>query len=423
MKLHVEEPFIRENMKEGKTGLELESHRVTETGNLAHSPHPFPGSDYIDRDFSEEQMEINTPPAKSPGKALGFLEKQLALIHRKLDKRGELLWPFSNPPIIIDEDDIPVARYEGEKLPSYHYRLYLAARYGKYKMTYSGIHFNYSFSEELLAANCKLDGYEDYDGYKAQFYLNLAEKALAYSWAVVALLAASPVVDNSFYEQGKSGQSIFTGFSSLRNSEFGYWNPFLPVLSYENIGDYVESIENYLEQGLLIEARELYYPVRIKPSGMYTLNALRSGKISHIELRQVDLDPFVRSGLDPRDAEFLKLFLIWLASIEMPPLTAYDQLQALQNHKAAAAYDWDLARIALPERSADTLKNHLSEMLEKMRQLYLDDDEALRILAYQQQKVDDESKRYANMVREAYGEDYIRQGLERAKKIREEFDV
>lgn len=426
MRLHCEDPFIREHMKDGRTGLELESHRITTMGGLAQTPHPFPGSEYIDRDFSEAQMEINTPPAKSPAKALGFLEKQLGLVHRKLSKRGELLWPFSNPPIIIDEDDIPVAKYEGEQLPSYHYRLYLAERYGKYKMTYSGIHFNYSFSEELLRRNFEIEEGgpdEDFGGYRDRFYLKLAEKALAYSWVVVSLLAASPVVDNSFYEQGKWGTSIFTGFSSLRCSEFGYWNPFLPILSYDSIEEYAASIEKYLDDGLLIQARELYYPVRIKPPGKYTLGALREKGISHIELRQIDLNPFVRSGADIRDFEFLKLLLIWLASSDMAPLSPQDQMQALQNHKAAAAYDPDIARIMLRGREADSLRSYLKEILGEMKTFYADDREALGILDYQQLKVTDDRTRYARRVRDEFGDDYIAKGVARAEAIREEFDV
>ena len=428
MRLHSEDQYIKEHIKDGMTGLELESHRIDGNGNLAHTKHPFPGSPYIDRDFSEAQMEINTPPADSPAEALEFLENQLALVHEKIGGDGELLWPFSNPPIIKGEDDIPIARYEGDLLPSYYYRIYLAERYGKYKMTYSGIHYNYSFSEELLRRNFEIDeeagAYDgDFDEYKNQFYLKLAEKALAYSWVVVSLLAASPIVDNSFYELGKSGDSIFTGFSSLRCSEFGYWNPFLPILSYESIEGYTGSIEGYLDQGLLIQARELYYPVRIKPPGKYTLQALKDDGISHIELRQVDLNPFVKGGADIRDMNFLKLLLIYLASVDMETLSQQDQMQALQNHKTAAQYDWDIARITTAGKQAGTLREYLRDLLTDMKEFYAVDKEALELLDYQQKKVDDDDFRYASRVRKEYGEDYITKGIHRAKKIQEAFDV
>ena len=83
---------------------------------------------------------------------------ELTKLHRRLKENDELLWPFSNPPIIKDEDDIEIARYSGEKQSSYDYRVYLAEKYGRYKMTYSGIHYNYSFSDDILKRGAELDG-------------------------------------------------------------------------------------------------------------------------------------------------------------------------------------------------------------------------------------------------------------------------
>ncbi|MBQ9061100.1 MAG: hypothetical protein IJ128_08150 [Firmicutes bacterium] len=429
MRLRSENCSIRQHMLDGMTGLELESHRIDKEGRLARTPHPFAGDPYIDRDFSEDQIEINTPPKKETAEALGFLRDQLSIVHRSLQAQGELLWPFSNPPVIGSEEDIPIARYDGDLAPSYHYRLYLAERYGKYKMTYSGIHFNYSFDEDLLRANRQIElGAGDveemsFDEYRDQFYLRLAEKALCYSWAVVSLLAASPLADNSFYETGKSGQTIFTGFSSLRCSEYGYWNPFLPILSYGTVDSYADSIEVYLKQGMLIQARELYYPVRIKPPGRYTLKGLRELGINHIELRQIDLNPLVEEGLDLRDAEFLKLLLVWLASKEMEPLSMQDQMQALQNHKTAAAYDWDLARIALPGQKAAALRQYLNELLEEMDDFFGGMSQAEQIIAYQKKKLQAEENRYACRVREIYADDYIGSGIRRAQQIQEAFYV
>lgn len=429
MRLRIEEPQIAADMFRGLTGLELETQRIDCDGHLAQTPHPFPGDPYIDRDFSEAQIEINTPPMKNPEEALGFLRGQLEKAQGILKSREELLWPFSNPPAIRGEDDIPIARYEGDLLPSYHYRVYLAERYGKYKMTYSGIHFNYSFDEELLRNNYSIEKEsgqeeaENFVNYRDLFYLKLAERTLCYSWAVVALLAASPIADNSFFELGRSGQSVFTGFSSLRCSEYGYWNPFTPILSYKTVESYASSIERYLNRGLLIQARELYYPVRIKPPGAYTLKAMREKGISHIELRQIDLNPMVESGVDLRDIEFLKLLLVWLASRETEPLSMQDQMQALQNHKTAAAYDWDLARISLPGRPAGTLRSYLKDLLEEMTGFYAEQPEALAALDYQTQKLEGSGVRYADRVRASYGEDYLAKGIRRAEEIQEAFNV
>lgn len=428
MKLQNNVPEIRSRRTDGKTGLELESHRIDYNGCLSHRAHPFDRFPHIDRDFSEEQIEINTPPEDSPEKALNFMRSQLKIVHQDLKAHDELLWPFSNPAYIRNERDIPVAVYTGEKAASHEYRLYLADRYGKYKMSYSGIHFNYSFSEDLLLLNHRLDQDAgrtalDFRQYKDQFYLKLAEKMLAYSWAVVALLAASPLVDDSFFVEGKSGKGIFTGYSSMRCGEAGYWNPFTPVLSYDSVPAYVDSIEEYIRRSLLIEARELYYPVRIKPAGSYTMEALKESGINHIELRMVDLNPFCDAGMDCRDLEFLKLLLVWLASIDDIPLNAEGQMLALQNYKAAALYDWRIGRILMPGEESQTVEAALFRLVQDMTAFYHDDPEALKTLAYQKNKVDHPKARYAHQVLAAFGEDYLRLGLSRSRKIQEAYNV
>ena len=429
MRLHVENDAIRAQIMDGTTALEMESHRIDPDGHLAKSPHPFADNPYIDRDFSEDQIEINTPPFLTTEELIDFLDGQLKDAQKRLAAQGEMLWPFSNPPVIRGEGDIPVAVYTGEQRPYYDYRLYLADRYGKYKMTYSGIHFNYSFSNEILQANHALDlesgavSGQDFTEYKNNFYLSLAEKVLAYSWAVVALLAASPLVDNSFFEKGKSGRSLFTGFASLRCSELGYWNLFLPILKYRSVSEYAQSIQYYIDRGLLQQERELYYPVRVKPAGRYSLQTLCDRGINHIELRQVDLNPLARDGIFPEDIKFLNMLMVWLASIETEPLSEDDQMQALANHKNAAAYDWDLALIHKRGEGSAPLRVHLKRLLGEMEEFYADDADALEIIRYQKGKTEDENVRYASRVRSEFGEDYIALGLRRARELQEAFNV
>ena len=43
-----------------------------------------------------------------------------------------------------------MAEFNGMESSKTVYRDYLSDRYGMYKMTFSGIHVNYSFAEELL---------------------------------------------------------------------------------------------------------------------------------------------------------------------------------------------------------------------------------------------------------------------------------
>lgn len=99
-------------------------------------------------------------------------------------------------------------------------------------MTFSGIHVNYSFSDELLKAEFPLQEDDDFQKFKNRFYLELAQKLAVYGWLLVAVSAASPLLDSSFLEKGVCGRDVFTGMASVRCGEMGYWNEFAPILDY-----------------------------------------------------------------------------------------------------------------------------------------------------------------------------------------------
>ena len=202
--LHIEDYDVKNHILDGNFGLEKESLRILKDGTLSHSLHPFPDDEHIVKDFCENQTEINTSVHTSAKEAIGELEFHNGRIHERLKNltEREYLWPFSNPPYIENESDIPVAVFGGIEVSKAAYREYLSAKYGRYKMTFSGIHVNYSFSEELLKIDFNLQEETDYQKYKSRFYLTLAQKMAAYGWLLVAVTAASPLLDSSFVEKG-----------------------------------------------------------------------------------------------------------------------------------------------------------------------------------------------------------------------------
>ena len=300
--LYADHPKIRELLLRGNFGLEKESLRISGDGFLAHTQDPFPNEKHIVRDFCENQVEINTPVMKSAAEAVQALAEYDRKIQRTLKQlpQREYLWPFSNPPYIRNEADIPVARYYGEQAGKTEYREYLADRYGRYKMTFSGIHVNFSFDETLLRENFALSGETDFDEYRNQLYVVLAEKAAAYGWILTAITAASPLMDSSFVEKGKFDTDTFNGMASTRCSELGYWNYFAPIFNYSNIRAYADSIQHYVDIGLLRFPTELYYPIRLKPRGENKLETLREQGVDHIELRMFDLNPLAPAALRKR---------------------------------------------------------------------------------------------------------------------------
>jgi glutamate--cysteine ligase len=339
--LHAENPEVRALLLDGNFGLEKESLRVDEHGFLAHTAHPFPDDDHIVRDFCENQTEINTPVVKSVHEAIQSLDGYYHRIQRKLAAlpEREYLWPFSNPPYIRDESDIPIAQFKGGKSSKTEYRNYLSDRYGRYKMSFSGIHVNFSFSDALLQKDFAVSGEEHFEEYKNQLYVTLAERSAAYGWLLVAVTAASPLMDSSFVEQGIYDRDTFSGMASSRCSEMGYWNFFAPILNYHDIRSYADSIQHYVDLGLLRFPTELYYPVRLKPAGSNNLNTLRRDGVNHIELRMFDLNPLVPCGVEEKDVIFAHLFLVWLASTPGQPFSHEAQVQAVQNFKNADGKD------------------------------------------------------------------------------------
>lgn len=421
--LHVENPEVKELLLCGNFGLEKESLRIDEKGFLSHTPHPFPDDDHIVRDFCENQTEINTPVMKSAEEAVNSLDGYYRRIQNKLASlpNREYLWPFSNPPYIWNEDDIPIARFDGDFVSKTKYRHYLADRYGRYKMTFSGIHVNFSFADELLKKDFEVSSEKDYAEYKNQLYVALAEKVSVYGWLLVAVTAASPLMDSSFEEKGVFGQDIFNGMASVRCSEMGYWNFFPPIFDYSNIRAYADSIQSYVDSGFLSFPTELYYPVRLKPAGLNNLDTLREQGVNHIELRMFDLNPLVSCGIEEKDVVFAHLMLVWLAATPREPISDEAQVQAVQNFKNAAHYDLKTVKIVVPNGEVCTVTQAALNIISLMKEFYQDYPENIReILDFQEAKFIDGDNRYAWKIRKAYSDGYVKKGLELAKMRQEE---
>lgn len=375
----------------GTFGLERETLRVTAEGSMAQSPHPFPDDEHIVKDFCENQAEINTAVHDTAQGAVDELLHHSNRLSAEISKRGEKLWLYSNPPVIKSADDIPVAVFEGDRQGKHNYRLYLAEKYGKYKMTLSGIHVNYSLSEEMLWYSFPHSSHSDFVSFKNQAYLRLAQGLLEFGWLINLLLSASPVCDGSYFSPDRAGETVLTKYASLRCGEEGYWNTFTPILFYDNITSYAGSIQRYLNSGTLAGVGELYYPIRLKPKGANRLNNLVQNGVNHIELRNVDINPFSSSGLDVRDLQFLELLILWIYSNYKDKLSYKDQIRAVENLKNGALYDIDGTLI----NGKKTLRKAGLRVLGEMK-AFFGETEAI---AYQLKKLTENGSRYAEKVR------------------------
>lgn len=406
---------IINNMYRGSFGIEKESLRITKDGFLAHTAHPFGDDPHIDRDFCENQVEIVTDVFDDTGSVFNQLSKLHNAVVKKLselDTGSELLWLFSNPPYVKGEGDIPVAKFSGSRKNKAIYRKYLAEKYGRKKMLFSGIHFNFSFADELIEygfKDCKLESIVDY---KNSLYLQLAKKMIKYSWLIVYLTAASPITDGSFFDDSAIGKDIVTPFSSARCSEIGYWNEFTPILNYDSLKSYVESIRRYIDDGLLKSVSELYYPIRLKPLGANSIENLSKTGINHIELRMLDLNPLSPVGIFKEDMDFLHMLIIYLASLDDENFSESEQICAINNVKQAAKYDDENTFIIFDGESC-SVKSAATNVLCDMQKFFekYDQKNAVKIIGHQMNKITDKNSRYVETIRKNYSENYVKNGV------------
>ena len=357
----------------GCFGIERETLRVDSAGRLAQTPHPFAYDPHITRDFCENQIELVTPVADSIDGSLQHLGKLDKQVRDVLSQNGETLWLYSNPPHFDREDEIPIADFTGDHSSKRQYREILEKKYGKKLMLFSGIHFNFSFPEEYL--HTLKTKSEDFRSFRDALYLRLYKQLMRHSFLLVLLTAASPVYDLSLDSDGKCG-IIKSKYSSMRNSERGYWNRFLPVLDHSSLSAFTDSIRLYVDAGALYSASELYLPVRLKPQGVNTLESLAENGVNHIELRMFDLNPEAPLGIDGRDLKFAHLLMLYLLSLPDFDFTADLQAQAVQNHQNAALLEPDAGLLSRGDA-----------VITEMEHYFADDADALAVIRFEHDKL------------------------------------
>lgn len=324
---------LRPLFKEGRFGIEKESQRMDQEGDLAKTDHPsiFGNRNFhpsIQTDFSETQLELITPVADSAKEVLNYLAAIHEVVLRSLPEE-EAIWPLSMPPALPKkEEDIMIAKLERNE--DVLYRRYLALAYGKRKQMVSGIHYNFEFSKEFLQQLYQEQtSYADYVSFETNVYLKVARNYLRYRWLIVYLLGAAPVSEPGYFtdcHHRKPKEPV----RSLRTSDFGYTNHDDVFVSYETIDRYVDDIHRLVETGVLSEEKEFYSPVRLR--GEKRVADLKQHGIHYIEIRNIDLNPFAPYGIDEKTIEFLQFFLMLMLWID-PLETDADQLLKVGNKR------------------------------------------------------------------------------------------
>ena len=331
----------------GEFAIEKENVRVDRNGKLALTPHPKSfgkkiENRYIKTDFSESQIEMITPVFDSIEKTYNFLSTLHDIV--ALELKDEYLWPSSNPPVLPDDNEIPIADMNNPI--ENEYRWGLAKKYGRAKQLFSGIHYNFSFKESFLRKWYEVSGEaQSFKDFKDSLYLKVVRNTLKYRWLLIYLTGASPVFHQSFLGEC-SGQGkeiapesyLIQDMISLRNSEYGYRNKNPYFVSFDSIEEYIKDISGLIETDELLSVKEYYSSVRMKPAnGKHYFESLRKNGIAYIELRMTDLNPLEPIGISQETMHFIHLFLIYM-------LLKKDERYDIKEHQLAVSHSDSINR-------------------------------------------------------------------------------
>ena len=426
--------FTREELLNGNFGIEREALRVDKNGELSKKPHPkvFGGkmdNKYVTVDFAESQVEMITPVISSLNELYAFLERLYDYVCLNIE--DEYLWPQSMP--AISPSYIKVADFDSSSkgIEARKYRDYLVEKYGSKKQLISGIHFNFSFNENIISKLYKYFGESDYKLFKDSIYLKVTRNYLKYRWFIVYLLGASPIVHSTYDSKSleyidKVNDEVFSSdyAISYRNSNIGYKNLAEVYPDYSSTLNYVKSIENYVENGTLYNYKELYTHVRLKArDNENLLQSLLENGISYIEIRNVDINPFDKVGISFMDMKVLNIFLLFSLIDEEEDYPDWQE-EALYNQIAVAEHGLDNLFLKKNGELIDR-KKYSIEILNKLKNinkiLNLNQEDTLE---YVENKIDNYSLTYSYRFKNsAIKNGYIKYCLDLANQYKKDINL
>lgn len=368
-------PDMQALLRQIQRGLEKESLRITPEGRLAQTPHPVClGSALthasITTDYSEALMEFITPVDTSIDNTLATLTDIHRYVYHCLD--SEMLWSASMPCVVAGDDSIPVALYGSSNVARMKtvYRYGLGHRYGRAMQAIAGIHYNFSMPQAFWEQEWQAAGSPgELRDWVTERYLGLIRNFHRFSWLLIYLFGASPAVCASFLKGrdkhplqrfDEQGRSLYLPHATaLRMGDLGYNSTAQRGLRvcYNSLQNYVDTLrqaimqphpdyadipagenDNYqqLNSSLLQIENEFYStirPKRVAYSGETPLHALCRGGIEYIEVRCLDVNPFLPVGIDGSQARFIDSFLLYCLLQDSPPCD--EREQARMDHNLA----------------------------------------------------------------------------------------
>ena len=342
-----------------RRGIEKESLRAQPDGALALTPHPAAlGSalthPHITTDFCESQLELITGVHAGVESCLAELTQIHQFVYRSIGE--EMLWAASMPCGLPTDETIPIARYGTSNIGRAKsvYRMGLGHRYGRRMQTISGIHYNWSLP-----------------GLTSADYFALIRNFRRHAFVLLYLFGASPAVCPSFVAGRPHGLAPLAAntlglphATTLRMGRLGYQSDAQGAMSVScnSLESYAQSLHealtrshpayeaigvrnpggeyNQLATTLLQIENEFYgtiRPKRVIEPGERPLHALRQRGVEYVEVRCLDLDPFVPVGIAASTAHFIDVFLLHCLLSPSPPDTPQEVAALARNQERTAA--------------------------------------------------------------------------------------
>lgn len=387
-------------------GIEKESLRVSPDGHISLSSHPKAlGSSltnpFITTDFSESLLEFITPAYSDIDECLKTLENVHRFTLQNLEN-DEMLWVSSMPCPLGGPKDIPIAQFGSSNVGKLKnlYRHGLSNRYGRLMQIISGIHYNFSMPESFWEPYAQICGFTgELKDFKTEKYLHLIRNFHRYSWLLLYLFGASPAACKCFV-QGREHKLKELDDSSLylpdatclRMGNLGYkseaqkslfvcYNELdsyadclrgamdTPYPEYEAMGQRKDGEYLQLNTNLLQLENEFYStirPKRVVKSGQRPLEALTQEGIEYIEVRALDLNPYLPLGIDSEQIHFLDSFLLHCLLGESPECNKEEFFEVAGNNAKVVERGRDPELSLNLEGQPKKMSEWASEILEEV---------------------------------------------------------
>lgn len=278
-------------------------------------------------DFANHQLEIVTDPTNNSIEAEIELNRLLSDEYF-VDKK---IWPLSTPLKVNDN-----VKYD--KLDA-NYRSELAERYGIDKMLYSGIHYNYS--------NERLSTKEE--------YFQLIQNIYEYLPVIIQFTSFTPYAHKDLGAMQQIGKNYgFENGLSLRcSSKYGFSNDQDVVIDFSSLERFEQSKQAAINDSGLIDEREIYTKLRLKEA---------KGQ-NYIELRFLDINPFVPAGITDETLVFIESCLSYLTNLKV---NQFDYLKAEKQVENVALNGRDKQIILDIDGQENSLYNHTLKLIDSL---------------------------------------------------------